>query len=153
MTARSAVLAIPLLTSVAPAGCKRSPPPLVKAAGVVTLEGSPLPRCTIMLFPTFKGFGSDLIAVATSDEEGRFALECGVGPGACAGTYKATVNEAPVPPEMMRSNAADSAAKISQFYAKLPNRPIPGRLGDLASTPLQIEIVQGQESYELKLER
>lgn len=153
MTAQSRVAAILLLAVVVATGCKRPPPPLVKATGVVTLGGSTLPRCTIMLFPTFKGFGSNLIAVATSDEEGRFALECGEGPGACVGTYKATITEAPVPPEMMRSNSADSATKISQFYAKLPNRPIPAQFGDLASTPLQIEIVQGHESYELKLER
>ncbi len=153
MTGRSGVYAQLLLAVTAAVGCERAPPPLVQAAGVVMLEGNPLPRCTIMLFPTFKGFGSDLIAVATSDDAGRFKLECGVGSGACAGSYKATVTEAPVPPEMMRSRSGDSASKISQFYAKLPNRPIPGKFGDLATTPLAIEIVEGRESYEVKLER
>ncbi len=153
MTVQSGVAAVVLLAMVAAPGCKRSPPPLAKAAGVVFLDGKPLPRASIMLFPTFKGFGSSVIAVATSDEQGRFALECAVGQGVCAGTYKATVSEAPVPPEMMRSKSTDSATKISQFYAELPNRPIPEQYGDLSSTPLQMEIVRGQESYELKLER
>lgn len=100
----------------------------------------------------FKGFGSNLIAVATSDDEGRFRLECGVGKGACAGSYKATVTEYPVPPDMMRSSRTGDAT-IRQFYDKLPNRPIPAQFGDLASTPLRIEIVKGQGEYEIVLTR
>lgn len=134
------------------AGCRKSPPPLVEAQGTITLDGKPLPRASIMLFPTFKGFGSNLIAVATSDDEGRFRLECGVGKGACAGSYKATVTEYPVPPDMMRSSRTGDAT-IRQFYDKLPNRPIPAQFGDLASTPLRIEIVKGQGEYEIVLTR
>lgn len=153
MTARFPVAAVLLLGVVMATGCGRARPPLVKAAGVVTLDGKPLPRCTVILYPTFKGFGGDLIAVGTSDDDGRFALECGVGPGACAGVYKVTVTETPVPPELMRRKSPDSASKIDAFYANLANRPIPDRFGDLATTPLEIGIVEGRESYELTLAR
>lgn len=144
-----AILVVSLTIS---AGCRKSPPPLVAVEGSITLDGRPLPRASILLFPTFKGFGSDLIALATADDKGRFQLECGLGKGACIGTYKATVTEAPVPPDLMR-NSRNGDVKIRQFYDDLPNRPIPVRFGDLATTPLQIEIVQGKTSYELSLKR
>ena len=124
-------------------GCSKSTPPLVEATGVVLLDGKPLPRASIMLYPTFAGHGSELFAVGTSDDEGKFALECGVGPGACVGAYKAVIAEAPVPPELMRYTP-DSSAKITQYYSKLPNRPIPGLAGDVASTPVTIEILPGK---------
>lgn len=133
-------------------GCRKSPPPLVEAQGTITLDGKPLPRASIMLFPTFKGFGSDLIAAATSDDEGRFRLECGVGKGACAGAYIATVTEYPVPPDMMRSSRTGDAT-IRQFYDKLPNRPIPVQFGDPTSSPVRIEIVKDQGEYEIVLTR
>ena len=154
MTARAGIgVGAWLLLGVAlVAGCRKSPPPVVEAHGTITLDGKPLPRASIMLFPTFKGFGSDLIAVATSDDEGRFRLECGIGKGVCAGSYKATVTEDPVPPKMMR-NSRDGDARIRQFYDALPNRPIPERFGDLASTPVRIEIVEGKQDYEVALTR
>jgi len=142
----AAVLAICLA-----AGCRRMPP-LVAAEGKVLLDGKPLPRCSIMLVPKFTGYGSELFAVATSDDEGRFKLKCGVGEGACAGAYKVVVSEAPAPGDVSQYTP-DSEAVQRKYFAGLANRPIPDKFGSLAQTPLEVEIQPGTTEYELKLAR
>lgn len=140
------MLAVCLLT-----GCRRAPP-LVAAEGRVLLDGKPLPRCSIMLVPTFTGYGSDLFAVATSDDEGRFRLKCGVGEGACVGTYKVVISEAPAPADVGQYTP-DSEATQRKYYASLANRPIPDTFGNLAQTPVELEIQPGTTEYEIALER
>lgn len=148
LTAWSGLLLVICLLS----GCGRAPPPLVAAKGQVVLDGKPLPRCSIMLVPKFTGYGSDLFAVATADDEGRFALKCGVGEGACQGLYKVVVSEAPAPADVS-AYTPESEAKLRKYYAELSNRPIPDQFGDLARTPLEVDIRSGQTDYELSLTR
>jgi hypothetical protein len=132
-------------------GCRRAPP-LVAAEGKVLLDGKPLPRCSIMLVPKFSGYGGDLFAVATSDDEGRFKLKCGVGEGACVGAYKVVISEAPAPAEVSQYTP-DSEATMRKYYAGLANRPIPDKFGNLGQTPLEVDIQPGKTQYELTLTR
>lgn len=132
-------------------GCRRAPP-LVAAEGTVLLDGKPLPRCSIMLVPTFTGYGSDLFAVATADDAGRFKLKCGVGEGACVGTYKVVISEAPAPAEASQYTP-DSETVLRKYYAGLANRPIPDKFGNLAQTPVELEIQAGKTDYEIALSR
>lgn len=141
-----------LLTICLLTGCGRAPPPLVAATGRVVLDGKPLPRCSIMLVPTFTGYGSDLFAVATADDEGRFKLTCGVGEGACQGIYKVVISEAPAPADVS-AYTPESEAKLRKYYDGLPNRPIPDQFGDLVRTPLEVDIQPGKTQYELTLTR
>ena len=116
------------------------------------LDGKPLPKCSIMLVPKFSGYGSDLFAVATADDAGRFKLRCGAGDGACQGAYKVVISESPAPDELS-AYTPDSDAKLKKYYAELQNRPIPEQFGDLARTPLEVDIQPGRTEYELKLSR
>jgi hypothetical protein len=133
-------------------GCGRSRPPMVRAAGTVTLDGRPLPKVRLEFTPAFAGFGSDLLGMAEAGEDAAFLAASGVGEGLCAGTYKVTVHEQP-PPADMQEYRADTPARQKAYYTALANRPIPERYGSLSTTPLVVEIVPGTTDYPLALQR
>lgn len=146
------VAAVVAVAAVIPSGCGKSRPPMVQAAGTVTLDGRPLPKVRLEFTPTFAGFSGDLLGMAEAGDDATFRATNGVGEGLCAGTYKVTVHELP-PPEEMQEYRADTPARQKAYYAALTNRPIPERYGSLSTTPLVVEIVPGTSDYALALER
>jgi hypothetical protein len=134
-------------------GCEKpKPPPIVETKGVVSLGDGPLPRVRLKFIPMFPGFGAELIAEAVTDEEGRFSLQCSGSSGACVGPHRVVVEEGPPPPGTS-GESAKAQVKMAEYLRSLPNRPIPDTYRNVAQTPLEIEIREGQEPLELKLKR
>ena len=146
--------AIPLVVAVAFSGCARKPdpPPIVEASGLVTIDGEPLPRASIRFIPMFEGFGAEVIAEAVTDDKGRFKLVCSGSNGACVGPHKVTIEEGPLPPGAS-GESMKAQMKMTAYLQSLPNRPIPPHFGNLAQTPISIEIVPEKNTYDLKLRR
>lgn len=134
-------------------GCsKPEPPPIVEAAGTITLEEKPLPAVRIRFIPMFPGFGAELVAEAVSDKRGQFTLTCGTVSGACVGPHRVVVEEGPLP-EDAQGESGRAQMRMTQYLQSLENRPIPAPYGNVAQTPLQVEISADQKTYDLKLSR
>ena len=135
-------------------GCakKPAPPPIVEAGGVVTVDGAPLPRASVRFIPMFQGFGAEVIAESVTDENGRFQLTCSGSNGACVGPHRVIIEEGPLPPGTSGESVA-AQMKMTAYLKSLPNRPIPENYGNLAQTPLLIDIVPEKNTYDLKLKR
>lgn len=135
------------------AGCgKPKPPPLVEVKGTITVNDAPLPSARIRFLPSFPGFGAEVIAEAVSDAEGRYTLTCGTVPGACIGTHRVVVEEGPLPPGTS-GESGDAQMKMTRYLQGLANRPIPPQYGNLAQSPLNVEVKVGETTYDLKLTR
>src|SRR5262245_56716024 len=142
MNRSGTVVALALAAGVlAAAGCgnRTRTPNRVEAQVVVTINGQVLPNALVTLTPTEAGFGGDAIATGVTDESGRAKLTCGGKPGACAGTNKVTVTEAPMPEEA-RGEDAGSQAKAAQHQKGLKNRPIPPKYASLAQSDATLDI-------------
>lgn len=136
----------------APGCSKPEPPPIAEATGTVTLDGKPLPSVRIRFIPMFPGFGAELVAEAVSDTQGRFALTCGPANGACVGPHRVVVEEGPLP-EDAQGESGRAQMRMTQYLQSLENRPLPALYGNVAQTPLQVEISADQKVYDLKLAR
>lgn len=135
------------------AGCsKPKPPPLVEVKGTITVNEEPLPSARIRFLPMFPGFGAEVIAEAVSDEEGRYTLTCGTTPGACIGSHRVVVEEGPLPPGTS-GESGEAQMKMTRYLKSLANRPIPPQYGNLAQSPLTVEVTSGETTYDLKLMR
>ena len=133
-------------------GCN-SPPPIVPAEGVVTLNDQPLANAQVQFIPMAQGLGAEYIATGTTDEKGRFTLTCKGGqPGACACDNRITVTDAS-PPEKARGQSGEAQAEMSRYYASLKNRPIPSDYETAAKSPLVIKVTSQQAEYKLELKR
>lgn len=134
-------------------GCgKPKPPPLVEVKGIVTLNNAPLPSVRIRFFPTFPGFGGEVIAEGVSDKDGKYTLTCSGSPGACVGTHRVVVEEGPLPPGTS-GESGEAQMRMTQYLQSLINRPIPPHYGNLAQSPLTVEVKSGESVYDLKLTR
>jgi hypothetical protein len=131
-------------------GCgKEQPPPILPASGVVILGGKPLPTAQVRFIPQI-GFGAGYIATATTDNQGRFRLQCNGQPGACAVENMVTVSEADIPPQLQGEGAQ---RELANYLRSLKNRPIPRNYASPATSPLRITVSEGQEEYKLELTR
>jgi len=147
---------MPLLAAcltVAIAGCgKPKPPPIVEVKGVVTLNKTPLPSVRVRFFPTFPGFGGEVIAEGVSDKDGYYTLTCSGSPGACVGTHRVIVEEGPLPPGTS-GESGEAQMRMTRYLQSLTNRPIPPHYGNLAQSPLTVEVKAGETVYDLELTR
>ena len=153
VTRRLVVAVIMSLVVLGSMGCgKPKPPPIVEAGGTINVDGKPLPAVRIRFIPMFPGFGAEVIAEGVSDEQGRFSLTCNGTPGACVGTHRVLVEEGPLPPGAM-GESGDAQMKMTRYLQGLANRPIPPIYGNLAQSPLEVEIKADEKTYDLKLSR
>ncbi|VTS08882.1 DUF4198 domain-containing protein [Tuwongella immobilis] len=118
----------------------------------VFLGGQPLPNATVILTPADPNLATDAISQGVTDDKGVAKLGAGAQNGAAIGLNRVTVNEGPVPEEA-RSENPDEQLKAAQFMAKLKNRPIPPRYGNVVQGKLELEIKKGQTEYKLELTR
>ncbi|HEX4612201.1 MAG TPA: hypothetical protein VH092_28665 [Urbifossiella sp.] len=130
------------------AGCAKAPPAVVPAAGVVLLNGQPLPNAEVQFVPTEAGLGMQYIATATTDDKGRFELTCNGQSGACACANRVTVVDSSIP-ERIRGKQTEEA----KYLAGLKNRPIPDQYANLARTPVVVTVTPGQTEYVVELKR
>lgn len=153
LTRRVLLVACCAVTALAVAGCgKPKPPPIVEAKGRITINDAPLGSARIRFMPTFPGFGAEVIAEGLSDAEGRYALTCSGSQGACVGTHRVVVEEGPLPPGAS-GESGDAQMKMTRYLQSLTNRPIPPQYGNVAQTPLTVEVKAGETTYDLKLSR
>lgn len=131
---------------------KPKPPPMTRVEGSITVNGKPLPSARIRFIPTFPGFGAEVIAEGTSDTDGHFHLTCDGKDGACVGRHQVLVEEGSLPEEL-RGESGGAQAKMTNYLRSLSNRPIPAQYGNLAETPLEIDVKQDVSTYEIKLSR
>lgn len=141
-----------LLLPMAIAGCKKDPPPIVPVSGVLLLNGQPLPKAEIRFYPIEEGLNADYIAMAVTDDQGRFTLETNGQPGACACVHKVTVTEGP-PPKDARGESARAQKAYSDYARTLRNRPIPSDYGTLATSTLEMTVTAEQSEYKIDLTR
>lgn len=146
--ARAAVAAAALAVLL-PAGCQKTPPPIVAAEGVIRLDGKPLGKAQVRFIPV-DGYGVEYMAVGVTDEAGRFQLICNGRPGACACENRVLVTEADIPPRLQSENAQ---AELAQYLDSLGGRPIPPRYGNLADSPLDAKVAAGRTDYDFDLTR
>jgi hypothetical protein len=144
----AAALAVALVL----AGCSKSPPAIVPVEGIVTINGNPLPSATVTFVPMIQGYGAEYIATGTTDEKGRFKVECKAGPGACACENRVTLTDAPAP-DKARGMSAEAQTELARYSGNLKNRPIPPDYGNVGKTPLVLTPSAGQSEYKLELKR
>jgi hypothetical protein len=138
-----------ILVAVAIGGCARKPDPvLVPASGVVTLDGKPLAHGLVRFSPTERGISAAWISEGTTDDLGRYELVSPMGPGAVAGTHRVTVSEGGVPDEIR-----DDQGKVAAWLGKLAGRPLPGRYGTIATSPLEVTVGPSGAGVDLDLAR
>ena len=138
-----------LLVAVLVGGCARKPDPvLVPASGVVTLDGKPLAHVLVRFSPTERGISAAWISEGTTDNEGRYELVSPMGPGAAVGTHQVTVSEGGVPDEIR-----DDQGKVAAWLGKLAGRPLPGRYGTIATSPLEVAVGPSVGTLDLVLAR
>lgn len=138
-----------VLLAVVIGGCARKPDPvLVPASGVVTLDGKPLAHGLVRFSPTERGISAAWISEGTTDDEGRYELVAPMGPGAVAGTHRVTVSEGGVPDEIR-----DDQGKVAAWLGKLAGRPLPGRYGTIATSPLEVAVGPSGAGVDLDLAR
>ncbi len=141
-----------LLAALFAVGCAKTPPEFVGVEGQVLLDGKPLPNADVQFVPMVKGFGAEVIAMGTTDENGKFKLTSGGRDGAAVGENHVTVSEASLP-EKFRSQSGEAQMAASKYLASLKNRPIPNRYANLAQSPLRVEVKPDQKEYKLELSR
>lgn len=134
-------------------GCAPKLPPIVPVSGTVYLNGEPLPFARIEFVPDLKHFGAETNSTAITDENGRFTLVCNLQqqPGAVVAAHHVTVMEHT--PDEMRGMSAKAQQQLSEYQAKLKNRPIPEVYASVSQSPLTVEIKAGQSTYDLQLTR
>lgn len=137
---------LPLL-AVMLAGCTKSPPPIVAASGIVKLGGQPLAKAEVRFYPLDPGIPGDYIAIAVTDDQGRYTLMTNNVSGACACAHKVTVTEGPPPDD------ARDQGKWERYLKTLKNRPIPAQYASVAQTPLTVTVKAGQTEYPIELNR
>jgi len=138
-----------LLVAVLVGGCARKPDPvLVPASGVVTLDGKPLGHVLVRFSPAERGLSAAWISEGTTDNEGRYELVSPMGPGAVTGTHRVTVSEGGVPDEIR-----DDQGKVAAWLGKLAGRPLPGRYGTIATSPLEVAVGPSGAGVDLDLAR
>ncbi|MCI0463719.1 MAG: hypothetical protein L0Z62_42835 [Gemmataceae bacterium] len=139
---------LPVLTLLAGCGGSQT---LVPVEGKVLVEGKPLTRGTVVLWPD-KAKGNTTSAQPTGvvEHDGRFKLTTAGRAGVPPGWYRVTAAP-PTPP------AADPSLPLPRNPARAaaPARPFNARYEDPAKTDLLIEVspTPPAEGYALKMKR
>jgi hypothetical protein len=132
-------------------GCGAPVPKIVPAAGVVTLNGKPLPKARVRFCPDgVPGAGADFTAEGSTDEAGRFTLTCHGQPGAVSGENLVVILEAEIPPELTKTSAR---VQLTEYLEALPNRPIPTKYSSAAQSQIKVTVSAEQPSHTIVLSR
>jgi hypothetical protein len=141
--------AVVLVAAASLAGCGPAPPAIVRAEGIVLLDGRPLPKAKVRFIPVIER-PNRYSAQATTDDDGRFVLECNGAPGAYAGENIVLVGEDDIPTRLTPEGAR---AELQAYLRTLKNRPIPAEYGDTANSPLTVNVTAERQEYKIELKR
>src|SRR5262245_47813861 len=127
-------------------GCgKAPPPPIVPVEGTLLLNGAPLPRAQVRFVPMIE-YGTEFIATAVTDDQGRFTLTCNGQPGACAIENHVVVADE-IPERLTGENAQ---RELAEYRRSLKNRPIPPKYATLGESPLRVAVKADQKEYKVE---
>lgn len=154
------IYSLPLLiTSILLVGCGSGGPDYVPVTGVVTLDGEPLARKTVMFVPEDGTPGAG--AGGNTGEDGSYKLLAVAGgsvkdvEGVAPGAYRVTVSEPmfPIESEMVVQGTSDDpeAAMGLPEPPKNVNQAIPSQYSSQESTPLRIQVPEDGGSIDLEL--
>lgn len=117
------------LTLFALGGCDSGVAPTGTVAGSVTVKGKPLTNAMVTIFSPALGRGTN----CRIDETGAYVTPIGLPPG----SYAVVVEKVPPPP-----------GEIA-----VPGMPpgVPGEYGASHTTPLKVEIVEGETKYDVSI--
>ena len=149
MRTASCGLLVVLLTC---GGCNEPPPEIVAVEGTVTVNGDALPNAEVSFVPMAEGLSAEYIAMAVTDQDGKYALTTGDQDGACACEHKVVLVEGP-PPNGERVQTQEGFQQLKRFRAQLKNRPIPEEYTSVSQTPLSVTVTPEQQVYDLALQR
>ncbi len=109
-----------LLTLLASIGCGESGPKLVEVSGVITLDGTPVPRLGVQFSPTFEKASP---AYGVTDADGRYKLLYSADrTGALPGTYNVEV-------QPLEAQFDEAGKLVGPAPVKLPKKYLtPGAL-------------------------
>jgi hypothetical protein len=150
MVIRYVVRVCACLALVAVAGCGTRPPAIVPVAGVVLINGAPVPNVRVQFIPQIEN-ARDYLAQGTTDSKGQFTLTCQDQEGACA-TENIVVLSEDIPEQLTRSDDKSRAA-FHQYMQNLKNRPIPPQYLTAAESPLRITVSADRQEYKIELKR
>jgi hypothetical protein len=133
-------------------GCTHRLPAVVPCTGTVLLNGQPLPRASVTFVPMLEHFGAEANSTAVTDENGQFTLMCANQnqPGAVVGKHVVLIAEPPLP-DNLRNNRDERV--LNGYRTNFGNRPIPPEYGSVSTSPIKIEVKQGQSEYKIELTR
>ena len=132
--------AVALVVLVGPAGCRPSGPKVVPISGIATRGGKPVADIELTFHPD-----TGRPSWGKTDAAGRFSLDYSRDrDGAVVGRHRVTVRgRQPASPE-------------EEFAGKIQHPPevreIVARFGDVAKTPLVIEITAARSDLEVRLD-
>lgn len=118
-------------------------------AGVVLLDGLPLPKAKVRFFPQFEN-ANEYIAQGVTDDEGHFTLTCHGKPGACAIENVVTVADDDIPTDLTPES---KRFELQAYLQSLKNRPIPQQYRNAAESPLHINVSADQKEYKIQMQR
>src|SRR5262249_60890348 len=102
--------------------------------------------------PLLDSFGVESNSVGVTDAQGRFQLTCQYNsqPGAVVGEHVVLISEPPLPDNLRK---VQDSGVIDRYRATRGNRPIPVDYTTLGTSPLRVEVKEGQAQYDLELKR
>jgi hypothetical protein len=132
------------------AGCgKAPPPPIVEVEGIVRLDGRPLKKVEVRFVPTIDQ-GGEYVATGVTNDAGEFKLTCKGQPGACACENRVLVMEAELPGHLKSESAQ---VDLARYFRSLGGRPLPPQYGNLAESPITVNVRADQKEYNIDLTR
>jgi hypothetical protein len=126
-----AVLALVCLTGWAIPGCRdASAPKVIPVAGTVRYQGKPLDGATVVFATSGETPGATVLAIGTTDAQGRFRVKTQVGSlgsyeGAVAGTHRVTISKF-IPPNHMTEQEYQQKVEAEKKIMEAKGQLLPG---------------------------
>ena len=127
-------------------GCQDPTPPVGEVTGVVTIDGKPLPKVSVLFIPADSQGFSGITSSAITDDNGHYTLE-----------YKIPNPSNPAEPVFGAGALVGSHAVVVSDYKMMaellpPPGRIPQRYTDPGTTPLGFDVTEGSQSIDIELQ-
>lgn len=131
------------------AGCSGGPekPDLYPLTGVVTLDGEPLANANLTFIPVAGRMTGGPVAIAVTDDAGRFEAQTAGEPGAAVGEYSVTVTaSAGGGPVSVEVDSADYERMMSGEQPVESTSPVPAVYSNAAESKLTATVAAGDKN-------
>ncbi len=134
------------ITAIGPVGCSRPASPIGQVSGIVTRNGEPLSKISVLFSPTANGPEAGPPAGAITDSEGRFTL--GFSPMANHGARSSEV--------VSGCTVGEHVVTLADFKMMDEMLPAPGRVPsaylETATSPLKYQVIGGNQTFDIELD-